>query len=84
VDVRLDAASVSRRHARLLVTSGSAQIEDCASKSGTFLHGTRVTSPAALAEGDIIGIGSLILTFRAQPRPDRPRRFNMRVRSRCP
>ena len=66
VDVRLDAATVSRRHARLVVTAEGAAIEDLGSKNGTFRAGEPVTSPVALFDGDSIGIGSLVVTFHAR------------------
>jgi pSer/pThr/pTyr-binding forkhead associated (FHA) protein len=58
--------SVSRRHARLVVTAEGTVLEDCGSKNGTFLGGERVTSPVALADGDAIHIGSLLVTFHVQ------------------
>jgi len=66
VDVRLDAATVSRRHARLVVTAEGAAIEDLGSKNGTFRAGEPVTSPVALFDGDSIGIGSLVVTFHTR------------------
>ena len=36
VEVRLDASTVSRRHARLVVTAGGTVLEDFGSKNGTF------------------------------------------------
>jgi DNA-binding winged helix-turn-helix (wHTH) protein len=65
VDVRLDASNVSRRHARLTVTAEGVVLEDFGSKNGTFRSGTPVTSPVALADGDVIGIGSVQITFHA-------------------
>jgi DNA-binding winged helix-turn-helix (wHTH) protein len=64
VDVRLDAATVSRRHARLVVTTHGALLHDCGSKNGTRRGAEPVTSPVQLADGDAIRIGSLVLTFR--------------------
>ena len=63
VEVRLDASTVSRRHARLVVTAKSTLLEDFGSKNGTFRGDERVTSPVALADGDAIHIGSLLVTF---------------------
>jgi DNA-binding winged helix-turn-helix (wHTH) protein len=63
VEVRLDASTVSRRHARLLVTAEGTVLEDFGSKNGTFRGNERVTSPVQLADGDSIRIGSLLLTF---------------------
>jgi pSer/pThr/pTyr-binding forkhead associated (FHA) protein len=64
VQVRLDHSTVSRRHARFVVTASGTALEDVASKNGTFRAGERVTSPVLLADGDAIRIGSLLLTFR--------------------
>jgi DNA-binding winged helix-turn-helix (wHTH) protein len=66
LDVPLDATTVSRRHARLVVTPERAMLEDCGSKNGTFRGGERVTSPVQLSDGDTIHIGSLLLTFHAR------------------
>jgi DNA-binding winged helix-turn-helix (wHTH) protein len=63
VEVRLDASTVSRRHARVVVTAEGAVLEDFGSKNGTFHGGQRVTSPVVLGDGDVIGIGSLLVTF---------------------
>jgi DNA-binding winged helix-turn-helix (wHTH) protein len=65
VEVRLDASTVSRRHARLVVTAERAMLEDFGSKNGTLLGDERVTSPVELADGDVIHIGSLLVTFHA-------------------
>jgi DNA-binding winged helix-turn-helix (wHTH) protein len=63
VEVRLDATTVSRRHARLVVSAERTVLEDFGSKNGTFRGSDRVTSPVQLADGDAIRIGSLLLTF---------------------
>jgi DNA-binding winged helix-turn-helix (wHTH) protein len=63
VEIRLDAATVSRRHARLLVTEEGATLEDFASKNGTWRGGDRLTAPVRLANGDEIRIGSQLVTF---------------------
>jgi DNA-binding winged helix-turn-helix (wHTH) protein len=63
VEVRLDASTVSRRHARLVVTADGTVLEDFDSKNGTFRGSDRITSPVRLADGDAIRIGSLLVTF---------------------
>jgi DNA-binding winged helix-turn-helix (wHTH) protein len=63
LEVSLDATTVSRRHARLVVTTERAMLEDFGSKNGTFVGSERVTSSVELAHGDTIRIGSLLLTF---------------------
>jgi len=67
LEVTLDAATVSRRHARLVVTAAGTLLEDFGSKNGTFRGSERVTSPVPLADGDAIRIGSLLVTFRTRP-----------------
>jgi len=66
VDVRLDASTVSRRHARLVVTDGGTVLEDFASKNGTLRAGERVDAPVQLTDGDAISIGSVLVTFRTR------------------
>jgi DNA-binding winged helix-turn-helix (wHTH) protein len=64
VEIRFDTSTVSRRHARLVVTVDAAVLEDCDSKNGTFRGGERVSSPVALIDGDTIRMGSVVATFR--------------------
>jgi DNA-binding winged helix-turn-helix (wHTH) protein len=66
VEVRLDSSTVSRRHARLVVTAEGTTLEDFGSKNGTFRGSERVTSPVQLADGDSIRIGSLLMTFHVR------------------
>jgi len=63
VEVRLDASTVSRRHARLVVTGEGARLEDFGSKNGTFRGSERISSAVQLADGDAIHIGSVLVTF---------------------
>jgi DNA-binding winged helix-turn-helix (wHTH) protein len=62
--VFLDSPGVSRRHALIRVTAGRATVEDLGSKNGTFIADRRVDSPTPLADGDVIRIGSVPVTFR--------------------
>ncbi len=64
VEVRLDSSTVSRRHARLVVTSEGTLLEDFGSKNGTFRGSEPVTAAVRLADGDAIRIGSVLVTFR--------------------
>lgn len=61
----LDAADVSRRHARICIEGDEATIEDLDSKNGTFVGDRRLESATRIADGDSIGIGSVRLTFTA-------------------
>jgi DNA-binding winged helix-turn-helix (wHTH) protein len=62
--VVVDDPGVSRRHGRVLVDGDSATLEDLGSKNGTRRNGERLQEPAALADGDEIGIGPATLVFR--------------------
>ena len=62
-----ESPTVSRRHARILVSGGQATLEDLGSKNGTLLRGTPLSSPAALCDGDAIVLGRVLITFRVLP-----------------
>jgi DNA-binding winged helix-turn-helix (wHTH) protein len=62
--INLDSPTVSRRHARILISATGATLEDLNSKNGTFLHGQRVSSAVTLTNGDEIRAGSVVLRFR--------------------
>jgi DNA-binding winged helix-turn-helix (wHTH) protein len=64
VNVWLDFATVSRRHARLLVTSTGTVLEDLASKNGTSIDGTRITASQPLRNGQRFACGHLDVTYR--------------------
>lgn len=61
----IDSPSVSRRHARIVVSGGTATIEDLGSKNGTSVSGRRIDRPTLLASGDQIALGPVLMTFRA-------------------
>jgi DNA-binding winged helix-turn-helix (wHTH) protein len=63
----VDAAGVSRRHARIRVAGAEAVVEDLGSKNGTYVGGQRVTTPRPLADGDQLRLGSIVMTFRIPP-----------------
>jgi DNA-binding winged helix-turn-helix (wHTH) protein len=60
----IDSDTVSRRHARILVSTGEATIEDLGSKNGTFVRDEPVRSLQPLKDGDEIRLGSVRLKFR--------------------
>ena len=64
VAVWLESPTISRHHAKILVTGEHATIEDLASKNGTFLRSERLAAPAQLADGDELHLGSVAVTFR--------------------
>ena len=63
VEIRIDQSTVSRRHARLVVTTEGAMLEAFVSKNGTFLGSERVSAPVQLTDGDAIRVGSVEMTF---------------------
>jgi hypothetical protein len=65
VSVRIDAPSVSRRHARLRVATGEpATLEDLGSKNGTWVGERRLEgAPVALRDGDVLRLGKVELVF---------------------
>jgi DNA-binding winged helix-turn-helix (wHTH) protein len=56
--------SVSRNHARIVVTGSEAVLEDLGSKNGSFHAGRRLGGPVRLLDGDGIRVGSVDLDFR--------------------
>lgn len=65
VNVRIDAPSVSRRHALITIAPGEpASIEDLGSKNGTWVAGRRLEGgPASLSDGDAVRLGKVELLF---------------------
>lgn len=62
--VWIDSATVSRRHARIVVTEGEAVIEDLGSRNGTSVQGEKIQGPVRLADHDRLRLGSATMTFR--------------------
>ena len=62
-NVHLDYATVSRRHARLLVGPSGATLEDLGSKNGTTYDGTPLTKARLLRNGDRFACGQILLTY---------------------
>lgn len=59
-----DSPTVSRRHARILVTADQAILEDLGSRNGTRIGGKRITGPVRLSDLDEVKLGSLVMVFR--------------------
>jgi pSer/pThr/pTyr-binding forkhead associated (FHA) protein len=60
--LRLDEASVSRRHAIIVPRPSGARILDDRSANGTFVNGRRVQQ-AELQAGDVIVLGRVVLRY---------------------
>jgi DNA-binding winged helix-turn-helix (wHTH) protein len=56
-DVVIDSATVSRRHARLVVSAAGATVEDLQSKNGTFVNGERVVGIVPVSDSDVLKVG---------------------------
>lgn len=63
VQILIDSQIVSRRHARIMLAGGVAQVEDLGSKNGTSVGGEVLTAPRVLAHGDIITVGEFEFRF---------------------
>ena len=64
VAARIEAPTVSRRHALIRVSGEDAVLEDLGSKNGTFLRGRRLSGTARLQDGDEVCLGRVRMTFR--------------------
>lgn len=64
----IDAVTVSRRHARFTVKSGTVTIEDLGSKNGVCVDGARISQPTRLTDGTEIALGSAKLRVRTVDR----------------
>ncbi|HVR30169.1 MAG TPA: FHA domain-containing protein [Thermoanaerobaculia bacterium] len=63
-EVWLEDIAISRHHARIVIEEDRATLEDLGSKNGTFRSGERISGPVALADGDVVGLGEIRLTYR--------------------
>ena len=70
VAIWLDSPKVSRRHARIVVNSDRATIEDLGSKNGTFVRDVRISAPTPLESRDEVRIGPFTLIFVVSGRPE--------------
>jgi DNA-binding winged helix-turn-helix (wHTH) protein len=62
--VVIDASTVSRRHAKIVVRAGSITIEDLESTNGTRVNGMPVTVPTEIANGNTVELGSEVLLVK--------------------
>lgn len=62
--VWIDDSRVSRRHARIIVDSDGATLQDLESRNGTKLQGKKIDGAARLADRDMIQIGPARMVFR--------------------
>ncbi|MCY1043918.1 sigma 54-interacting transcriptional regulator [Corallococcus sp. bb12-1] len=67
-DLRLKDESVSRRHARILVTEEGARVVDLGSHNGTSVNGRQVEGAHLLLSGDVLSFGGVVAVVRARVR----------------
>lgn len=65
-DVHVNDGSVSRLHARVVIESGTARVEDLHSMNGTRVQGLPATEPTVLAVGDVVSFGAVDARFLAE------------------
>jgi len=61
--VSVDSLSVSRRHARIVVTTNEARLEDLNSRNGTRIRERRIAGRIRLRDGDVVQTGSVAFVF---------------------
>ena len=70
-ELRIDDRSISRAHARLILTEGAVHLADLGSRNGTHVNGERLEAARRLVPGDVITMGTVSLVLqggrRAQP-----------------
>ena len=64
IDVWLDSASVSRRHARIVIDDAKLFLEDLGSRNGTWVNGRRVEGRQDIADGDELRFGPIVMRLR--------------------
>ena len=63
-DVWINATSVSREHARIVIDNGGAAVEDSGSTNGTYVDGKKISERHSLVDGSSVTFGSEKTTFR--------------------
>jgi pSer/pThr/pTyr-binding forkhead associated (FHA) protein len=63
-DCSLPLAFVSRRHCRFVLEGDQVLVHDLESFNGTYVNGSRISGPTAMADGDELGLGPLCFRIR--------------------
>lgn len=64
--IRLTERNVSRQHARLVRTEAGYRLEDLESYNGVSVNGARIHKVHDLKDGDRVGIGDYVLSFKVE------------------
>lgn len=67
--IRIPLATVSRRHAEIVVENDSASLHDLGAANGTFLNNRRIEDEEELEAGDQIVIGPVVFTVQVDGDP---------------
>jgi hypothetical protein len=62
--LRFNDPAISRRHLRFIRRQNEVFVEDLGSSNGTLLNGRSVAAPLRIVDGDLIKVGSRMLTVR--------------------
>lgn len=68
-DIQVSSALVSRRHARLNLTSLGVAVEDLGSRNGVYVNSERVVGSARLRPGDRLSVGDEVFVFGENEEP---------------
>ena len=63
-DISIPDQQVSRHHATITWENDQFFIRDLGSANGTTVNGTPISAPCPLRDGDVIGLGDIVLTFQ--------------------
>ncbi len=61
-DVVVQESGISRQHARVELMGGEIAVIDLGSLNGTFVNDERIEEPRDLHDGDLVRVGSLVMT----------------------
>jgi hypothetical protein len=68
--IAVPSSKASRRHARIVVSTGEVVIEDLGSRNGTHVNDALIDRPVELKHGDRIRVGPAVLVFCIAGSPD--------------
>lgn len=68
-DIVINDPELSRHHLRITRTGDGYTLEDLGSTNGTFVNGQRLSTPRALNNGDMVGLGETVTLGYERARP---------------
>ncbi len=79
--IRIPVASVSRRHAEMIVSADDVAVKDLGASNGTFRNNERVINSEQVSAGDQITIGPVVFTVRIDGVPADDKLVEIRSRA---